>query len=84
MTRFRYRLARWLIGPFVNIPERDGVWIVQRIDGGTGTLLIEADRFRLKMVNNLRRKVYDDSAVDRTYGLSRRTGRFVGTVKYGV
>ena len=83
MKRFRHRLARWLVGPFVlDIPEREGVWIVSRMASGYVVSIYEADKFRLKMTNNLSRKWYGDpDSIDRMYGLSRRTGRFVGTVK---
>lgn len=81
LDRFRYRLARWLVGPFVNIPEQDGVWIIARVEGGTGTMILHTERFRLKSTTNLRaldypRKSFSIEDFDR----SRTFTRFVGTV----
>lgn len=74
-ARLRWRLARWLVGPFVTLPERDGVWIVQRWTGGW-TTTYEADRFRLKMCASYGSlHEYDDLPTPST------RGRFAGTVK---
>jgi hypothetical protein len=35
MTRLRWRLARWLVGPFITFPDRKGVWIVQWFEDTT-------------------------------------------------
>jgi hypothetical protein len=75
MSRARYRLARWLVGPFVRIPDRTGTWIVLRFGGGSSAVF-EADKFRL------RHSVSLAPITDVTkYGRRRTTGRFVGTVK---
>jgi len=78
-------LARWLVGPFVNIPERDGAWVVTRGDGGVVTLIVEADRFRLRTgitLSDPDRKMFgSDEGLER-WGFGQRWGRFVGTVKY--
>jgi hypothetical protein len=78
MTRaasLRHRLARRLVGPFVTLPDQDGVWIVMRWVGDF-TAVYEADKFRLRMCADLPSlNEYDD--------LPRRStrGRFAGTVK---
>ena len=77
----RRRIARWLVGPFVTLPEREGVWIVFRNANASTIMTIEADKFRLKSGINLSRNIYDDSLAA-YIGNSRRWGRFVGTVKY--
>lgn len=75
MTGWRVKLARWLIGPFVTLPDRDGVWIVQRFEGGF-SYTVEADRFRLRMCSDLPPlNEYDDLPTPST------RGRFAGTVK---
>lgn len=82
MSAWRRRLARWLVGPYVTLPERDGVWIVARMDDGTGLAIWEADRFRLKSTTNLRALDYDREATSfRDFGRSGTFTRFVGTVK---
>lgn len=77
----RWRLARALVGPFVNIPERDGVWVVVHMDGGSGLLVIEAERFRLKSTSRLQPLDYDRSSPSFDFRPSRTFTRFVGTVK---
>jgi hypothetical protein len=75
MTRLRWRLARWLVGPFITFPDRDGVWIVQWCEGGW-SYTVEADRFRLRMCSDLPSlNEYDDLPTPST------RGRFAGTVK---
>ena len=77
MKRLRWRVARWLVGPFVQIPEEQGVWIVQRFEGGWHAL-IRAKTFRLKMSTRLRS--FDDlKPID--WDAPSTTGRFVGTVE---
>ena len=76
--RLRRRIARWLVGPFVTLPDRNGVWVVQRFGGGTSAT-IEADAFRLR--------IGTAAMANDITGVSARTmsapvrGRFVGTVK---
>ena len=83
LRKLRYRLAHWLVGNFVELPFREGIWVVTQNATGNVKTIWEADKFRLKITNSLSRKVYGDpDAIDRTYGWSGRTGRFVGTVKY--
>ena len=82
MNTLRRRLARALVGPFVNIPERDGVWVVARMDGGSGLMVVEAARFRLKSTTRLRALDYDSTTPSfRDFGRSAAFTRFVGTVK---
>jgi hypothetical protein len=78
----RWRIARWLVGPFVTIPERNGVWIVQRFEGGW-SVVIEADKFRLRMQTPLMSFRVDDPAHPIDRGEAYIRGRFVGTVKRG-
>lgn len=75
MTRLRWRIACWLVGPFVTIPDRNGVWIVQRFEGGW-SVTTEADTFRMKLTS---RVPSFDKPFD--YDAPVTTGRFVGTVK---
>ena len=77
MTRLRWRLARWLVGPFVQLPDRKGAWIVMRYEGGF-VVTIEADKLRLRMETRMR-ALDDPSPVD--WNAPRSSGRFVGTVK---
>lgn len=73
--RLRWRLAHWLVGPFVTIPDRNGVLIVQHFEGGW-SVVYEADRFRLRMCTSLPSlNEYDDTPTPAT------RGRFAGTVK---
>jgi hypothetical protein len=71
----RHRIARRLVGPFVTLPDQDGVWIVMRWVGDF-TAVYEADKFRLKMCSDLPSlNEYDDLPTPST------RGRFAGTVK---
>lgn len=84
MSRWRYRLARWLVGHYVQLPERAGVWVVQQFgDNAEWSVVTEADKFRMRLQSNLKPYTFGDggSRSYRDYGRSRRTGRFVGTVK---
>jgi hypothetical protein len=73
--RLRYRIARRLVGPFVTLPDKDGVWIVHRWVGDF-SVVYEADKFRLKMCSDLPSlNEYDDLPTPST------RGRFAGTVK---
>lgn len=72
----RAKLARWLVGPFVTLPERRGVWVVMRPDDGKWLVVYEADKFRLRMCASLPSlNEYDDLPTPST------RGRFAGTVK---
>lgn len=85
-ARLRWRIARWLVGPFVNIPPETGVWLVSRL-GETTYWVLRVDKFRLRSGFRLRDdlnpdKVFgSDEALERI-GLGHRWGRFVGTVDY--
>ena len=39
----RRKLARWLVGHYVTLPDREGVWVVEQLGGGL-TVTFEADR----------------------------------------
>ena len=80
--KLRNRLARWLVGPFVTIPDRSGVWVVQRF-GPDSHMVFEADKYRLRTGIDITRDGITGlsiSALERL-GAARRWGRFVGTVK---
>jgi hypothetical protein len=74
MTHLRYRIARWLVGPFVTLPDKDGVWVVMRWVGDY-TAVYQTDRFRLRMCASYPPDEHDDNP---TRSLR---GRFAGTVK---
>ena len=84
--QLRYRLARRLVGPFVTLPEREGVWVVVKSADGSTTATYEADKFRIKTGitphRDLSKTFGGDNATFERYGFLTRWGRFVGTVKY--
>lgn len=80
MRRIRWRLARLLVGSFVTLPSKDGVWIVTQFADGRGHAVIEAESFRLRMSTKL--NGYDIPGPAFTgFRPAETTGRFVGTVR---
>jgi hypothetical protein len=89
LGQLRWRLARKLVGPFVTLPEREGVWIVMKNADASTATTVEADKFRLKTASSLNPVRFASAGTAdeivagfARYQPSRRTGRFVGTVKY--
>ena len=75
MNRFRYRLARLLVGPFVRLPDKDGAWIVWK--QGDWTTTMETAELSVQIDTELAPKIYGQAAI---YGMGERRGTFSGTL----
>ncbi len=78
MNRLRWRLARWLVGPFTRLPADDGVYIVT--NAGRVQSIITAETFELTVSSNLDLTRFSNGPGDFRYEPHHRKGVFSGTV----